>query len=130
MCGQVGRLLLSGGGAALSVSQIGSQECNIYHGSDSVQTGHCHLGCSADAVTVVKTNGFLSRTVGRNLPTGTSSDATSLTAGEPAGLVLAKERSFSGMTPALGCGEAGGSFHHAASLKMAGEGRIMQEPQA
>ena len=130
MCGRGGRLLLSGGGAALSVSQLGSQEGNIYHSHDSVQTGHWHLGCSADAVTVVKTYGFLSRTVGRKLPAGTSSDATSPTAGEPVGLVLAKERGFFGMTPPLGCREAGSQVSLRSFLKIAGEGRIIQEAQA
>lgn len=80
---------------------------NIYHGSDSVQTRHWHLGYNADAVTVVKTYNFLNRTVGRMLPIGTSSDAKSLTAREPMGLVLAKESGSFGMRSHLGCRETG-----------------------
>lgn len=70
-----------------------------------MQAQHWHLGCNADAVTVVKTYNFLNRTVGRKLPIGTSSDAKSLTARMSMGLVLAKERGSFGMRPHLGCRE-------------------------
>lgn len=41
----------------------------------------------------------------RKLPTRTDSDAKSLTAREPVGLVLAKESGSFGMRPHPGCGE-------------------------
>lgn len=56
MCGQGSQLCLSGGeGCLVSKSnQFLDLGCNIYHGGDSMQTRHWHLGCSADAIAVVK----------------------------------------------------------------------------
>ena len=50
---------------------------------------------SAGAVVVI--THILSRAVVRKLPTGTDSEANSLTAREPMGLMLAKERGSFGM---------------------------------
>lgn len=85
-----------------------------------------HLGCSADAVTVVKTQGFLSRTVGRKLPTGTGSDADS-DSQRAARLVLARDTgSFGRRTPSGMQGNQKASFHGRGSLKMAEGSRIIQ----
>lgn len=83
-----------------------------------------HLGCSADAVTIVKTHGFLNRTVGRKLPTGTSSDAdsdsqraTRASVGERHGLLW---------FPSGTQGNQKAGFHGGGSLKIAEGSRIIQ----
>ena len=65
---------------------------------------------SAGAVIVVTTH-ILSRAVVRKLPPGTDSEANSLTAREPMGLMLAKERGSFGMRPHRGCREDQPSMH-------------------
>lgn len=92
------------GGCLVSKSGRSSDSgCNIYQGGDSLPPGAGLFGTLQ--VLCIITHNFLSRPAVRKLPTGTDSEAKSLTAREPMGLMLAKERGSFGMRPHWGCRE-------------------------
>lgn len=129
MCERGSELCLSGGDDCLvsKSNRFSDLGYNIYRSGDSMQTRDWHLGYSADAVTVVKTHNFLSRTAVRKLPAGTSSDVKSRTAREPVGPVLARERLLWHEIPSGMQRNRKARLQRGGSLKMAEESRITQK---